>query len=119
MHRGTQTSGRITLVVIALALLIGMISGVYSSIAVAAPLLATVKSHGARKSRRERLVGEDLRAAVVGAGVSGRVLQQEADEVDEEPADDASDDTERTAAIHRPAERLLTHPPRPRKKKRR
>ena len=104
---GSGLLGAVTLREFALALLIGMISGIYSSIFVASPLLAVIKASSGRASRRERLTGDALRAAVVGAGVSGRV------EATPEPA------TERTAAVQAPASKLLTHPPRPRKKKRR
>ena len=53
---------------------IGMISGVYSSIFIATPLLAVLKIEVASPpSRRQRLVGDDLRAAVMGAGVTGRI----------------------------------------------
>ncbi|MFN3254591.1 MAG: protein translocase subunit SecF [Ilumatobacter sp.] len=113
---GSGLLGAVTLREFGLALLVGMIAGVYSSIFVASPLLAVLKSKSGRTSRRERLIGDDLRAAVIGAGVSGRVLT-------EEPADrssfDEHDDVARTEAVHVPAERILSHPPRPRKKKRR
>lgn len=115
---GSGILGAITLREFALALLIGMLAGVYSSIFVASPLLATLKGNAGtgRKSRRERLTGDDLRAAVIGAGVSGRVVSAPSEE--DEAADDR-DDSARTEAVHQPAERILTHPPRPRKKRRR
>ena len=114
---GSGLLGAIALQEFALALLVGMLAGVYSSIFVASPLLATLRSNTGRKSRRERLTGEDLRTAVVGAGVSGRIST----DVNEADAEDGSDriDVDKTAAVHQPAERILTHPPRPRKKKRR
>jgi preprotein translocase subunit SecF len=72
-------------------------------------------------SRRKRLVGDELRAAVMGAGVTGRIPE-------DMPHGDGSD-VERplepvaagvaTPAAPAQADRLLTHPPRPRKKKRR
>jgi preprotein translocase subunit SecF len=114
---GSALLGALTLRDFALALLIGMISGVYSSIFIAAPALAWLKAgSGQRESRRPRLLGEDLRAAVIGAGVTGRVRTATAEEVEEH---DDHDDDELTAAVVQPAERLLTHPARPRKKKRR
>ena len=118
---GSGLLGAVTLREFALALLVGMLSGVYSSIFVATPTLASMKSgSGRRESRRERLTGEELRAAVVGAGVSGRLNRAAvADLEGEEAVHDPHDDEARTAAIHQPADRLLTHPPRPRKKKRR
>ena len=116
---GSGFLGAVSLREFALALLVGMIAGIYSSIFVASPLLASLRANVGRTSRRERLTGDDLRAAVVGAGVSGRVLINES-------ADDAdADDSEATPKIveadtvHQPAERILSHPPRPRKKKKR
>lgn len=113
---GSGFLGAVTLREFALALLVGMISGVYSSIFVASPVLAALKANTGRKSRRERLVGEDLRAAVIGAGVSGRVISSDNDQ---NVVPDRHDDEARTEAVHQPAERILSHPPRPRKKKRR
>ncbi len=114
---GSGLLGATALREFALALLIGMIAGVYSSIFVASPLLATIKSERVRKSRRDRLVGEDLRKAVVGAGVSGRVVPQ--GDAGDAQVDERHDDAARTAAVHSTVDRVLTHPPRPRKKKRR
>ena len=112
---GSGVLGAVTLREFALALLVGMLAGVYSSIFVASPVLAALKSKTGRTSRRERLTGEDLRAAVIGGGVSGRVIGVMGDET----TPDRHDDGTRTEALHQPAERILTHPPRPRKKKRR
>lgn len=120
---GSGILGAVTLREFALALLVGMISGVYSSIFVASPVLAALKVNTGRKSRRERLTGEDLRAAVIGAGVSGRVIHDNdsssKDGADKNGTPDRHDDEARTQAVHQPAERILSHPPRPRKKKRR
>ncbi|MEM8745718.1 MAG: protein translocase subunit SecF [Actinomycetota bacterium] len=124
---GSGLLGAVALREFATALLVGMLAGVYSSIFVASPLLATLKANTGRQSRRERLTGDDLRAAVVGAGVSGRVLDIEGRGDDGDDDDDGEggrrtssrDDAEKSAAVRQPAERILTHPPRPRKKKRR
>jgi preprotein translocase subunit SecF len=113
---GSGLLGAVTLREFALALLIGMLSGIYSSIFVATPLLAALKAKVGRKARRERLVGDNLRAAVIGSGVTGRVAAGPASSDDEH---DEHDDDAKTAAILEPAGKLLTHPPRPRKKKRR
>ena len=114
---GSGLLGAVALQEFALALLIGMISGVYSSIFIATPLLAYLKRDTGRKTRRARMVGDDLRAAVMGAGVTGRVGdQRQGDDGAETP----DDDRELVgSAVSQPADRLLTHPPRPRKKKRR
>ena len=113
---GSGLLGAVTLREFALALLIGMISGIYSSIFVATPLLAALKSNVGRKARRERLTGDNLRAAVIGSGVTGRVA---AGPAGSDAEHDEHDDDAKTAAILEPAGKLLTHPPRPRKKKRR
>ena len=121
---GSGLLGAVALREFALALLVGMVAGIYSSIFVASPLLARLRANVGRTSRRERLTGEDLRAAVVGAGVSGRVLINESsDGSDDQTADgDAHVSAVKIAepdAVHQPAERILSHPPRPRKKKKR
>ena len=64
--------GAVALEEFALALFIGMVSGVYSSIFVATPLLASMHRDTSGKVRRERLTGEPLRAAVIGSSASGR-----------------------------------------------
>jgi preprotein translocase subunit SecF len=122
---GSGVLGAVSLREFALALLVGMISGVYSSIFIATPLLAYLKSKKTKSSRRQRLLGEDLRSAVMGAGVSGRI-PEDAPQSDAGVSSDGSSDGEAvTAGVSAgatgptQADRLLTHPPRPRKKKRR
>jgi preprotein translocase subunit SecF len=127
---GSGVLGAVALREFALALLIGMISGVYSSIFIATPLLASLKSKSVTASRRRPLQGDDLRAAVMGAGITGRVIFEDAGaapvsdtseqggNAEREPAT-AGAGTTSGAATHSQADRLLTHPPRPRKKKRR
>ncbi len=98
----------------ALALLIGMVVGVYSSIFIATPLLASMHGRDDTKVRRPRLTGDALRAAVIGAGASGRITAPilVTDDV-------AGSATPRPASeLGAAPDRLLTHPPRPRKKKR-
>jgi preprotein translocase subunit SecF len=118
---GSGALGAVALREFALALLIGMISGVYSSIFIATPLLAFLKSKTAKTSRRPRLLGDDLRFAVMGAGVSGRI-QEDTPTIDilATRQDDAGRESV-TAGATAPtqADRLLNHPPRPRKKKKR
>ena len=114
---GSGLLGAVTLREFALALLIGMISGIYSSIFVATPLLAALKANVGRKARRERLTGDNLRAAVIGSGVTGRVAATPSSSGNGDH--DNHDDDAKTAALLEPAGKLLTHPPRPRKKKRR
>jgi len=119
---GSGVLGAVALREFALALLVGMISGVYSSIFIATPLLANLKAKAGKTSRRERLLGDDLRLAVMGAGVSGRIAQDSPRSDDHDDASGERSDSEREpVAVGAPgqADRLLTHPPRPRKKKRR
>jgi len=119
---GSGVLGAVALREFALALLVGMISGVYSSIFIATPLLAYLKAKAGKTSRRERLLGDDLRLAVMGAGVSGRIAQDSPRSDDHDDASGEHVDSEREpVAVGAPgqADRLLTHPPRPRKKKRR
>jgi len=119
---GSGVLGAVALREFALALLVGMISGVYSSIFIATPLLAYLKAKSGKTSRRERLLGDDLRLAVMGAGVSGRIAQDSPRSDDHDDASGERSDSEREpVAVGAPgqADRLLTHPPRPRKKKRR
>ena len=122
---GSGVLGAVALREFALALLIGMISGVYSSIFIATPLLAFLKSKTLKTSRRQRLLGDDLRFAVMGAGVSGRIPQDTPTAGTSDSPDSTSGREPVTAGAPAgptaptQADRLLTHPPRPRKKKRR
>ncbi len=117
--------GAVALREFALALLIGMVSGVFSSIFIATPLLAYLKRDTGRKAYRERLLGDDLRGQVMGAGVTGRGA---GDEKLDAHLDHLADTTEAPqdgshelvgSSVAQPTDRLLSHPPRPRKKKRR
>jgi preprotein translocase subunit SecF len=117
-----QIFGSVAFQDFALALLVGMISGVYSSIFIATPLLAWLKRDTGRKTYRQRLVGEDLRRAVMGSGVTGRVRDDGAPIGTTDGDSGSGDDGDKQlvgTAVAQPADRLLTHPPRPRKKKRR
>ena len=70
---GAGLFGSVTLREFAIALLVGMLTGAYSSIFVAAPLLGWLKGRSAAFAGRRgsgHLVGEDLRAVVV-AGPGG------------------------------------------------
>jgi preprotein translocase subunit SecF len=114
-----QIFGSVAFQDFALALLVGMISGVYSSIFIATPLLAWLRRDTGRKTYRQRLVGEDLRRAVMGSGVTGRVRDDGTAREAGDPDGDGGDRELVGTAVAQPADRLLTHPPRPRKKKRR
>ncbi len=117
--------GAVTLKEFALALLIGMISGVYSSIFVATPLLASLRSQPSTRLKRARMSGDALRAAVIGAGASGRLAAAAGPigiaDVDA-PGHDSRTPVEAATAVPSgvgaSTDQLLRHPPRPRKKKR-
>jgi preprotein translocase subunit SecF len=113
---GSGVLGAVALQEFALALLIGMISGVYSSIFIATPLLAWLKRDTGRKTHRDRLVGDDLRGMVMGGGARARVVPDAASGSDD---GEAGERELVSSGIGQPADQLLTHPPRPRKKKRR
>jgi preprotein translocase subunit SecF len=106
----------------ALVLLIGIISGMLSSIFLAAPLLAWLKRDTGRVSHRKPVTGDALRAEVMGVGAARLVADAETDDSPVEDTGGEPGDHEPVlvgSAVTQPADRLLTHPPRPRKKKRR
>ena len=127
---GAGLFGQVTLREFAIALLVGMITGAYSSIFVAAPLLGWLKSPIADSSpdaagagdapRRRRPAGRRRSPGRRRRRRSPRRRRRRGAPTARRAADAAtaapppSGDTRRSAA-----ERLLTHPPRPRKKKRR
>jgi preprotein translocase subunit SecF len=104
----------------AIALLVGMVTGAYSSIFIAVPLLAIFKQRDPKWPTRgaERALGETLRDLVVG-GSPGAAKRVRAVEGGGAAGTAASTTRVETAAAANRPERLLTHPPRPRKKKRR
>jgi len=118
---GSGLLGVVSLQEFALALLVGMVSGVLSSIYIATPLLAWLKRDTGRTIHRSRLVGDDLRDAVIGVGVSGRIAQDMPLTNDDATQGDGAVPEPVASGATAPAraEHLLTHPPRPRKKKRR
>ena len=112
---GAGIMGAVTLREFALALLVGLITGSYSSIFIATPLLAILKERAPkyRTLRSAHATGTELERLVLGAtpsGRSGRVRRQQ-----------SGDLTMAAAESILPAgpKAVLTHPPRPRKKKRR
>ena len=117
---GAGLLGQATLAEFALALLIGMIVGTYSSIFVAVPLLGVLKTNSPVWQGRnvQPAVGEALREMVVSGDVGSRRTRAAAadatkdDSVDERPSSPPDPDAKQAAAA-------LSHPPRPRKKKRR
>ncbi|PIE31801.1 MAG: protein translocase subunit SecF [Ilumatobacter coccineus] len=105
---GAGVLGQGTLAEFALALLVGMVTGAYSSILVASPLLAWLRNrkHRLNPHRKERATGEELRRMVIAGSISrrSRHTPQAATE---------------TGGVPLPQASGLSHPPRPRKKKKR
>ena len=107
---GSGVLGASTLSEFAIALLIGMLMGTYSSVFVASPTLATLKlrAEGWKKEGVEHVQGEDLRTLVLGGSVSRRARSGES------AASKGSDSSPSSDAAS-----VLQHDPRPRKKRRR
>ena len=111
---GAGILGAVTLRDFALALLVGLLTGSYSSIFIASPLLAMFKQREPRyrSYRGSHSTGAELERLVLGGSPSARRdtgrarVETAAGEIVLPPT-------------QRPTESLLTHPPRPRKKKRR
>jgi preprotein translocase subunit SecF len=109
---GSGVLGATTLRHFALALLVGLITGSYSSIFVASPLVAIAKEREPRYRglRSQHATGAELERLVLGGTPSGR----------REPRGrQSAADTAPLPTGAPTAEALLTHTPRPRKKKRR
>lgn len=108
---GAGVMGAVTLSEFALALLVGLITGSYSSIFVAAPLVAMAKEREPkfRSLRGRHSTGVELERLVLGGSPSGR----------REAAKRRSVATQSVAPVAMTPQELLTHTPRPRKKKRR
>jgi len=99
----------------AVALLVGMLTGAYSSIFIAVPLLHVLKVREPKWRRAElpRATGDELRAMVIGGSPAIRRVRAAA--VSTDPEVQARTVTTGGGST----QTLLTHPPRPRKKKRR
>ncbi len=111
---GSGILGAVTLRDFALALLVGLLTGSYSSIFIASPLLAMLKEreprfrnfHGAHATRAE------LERLVLGGSPSAKRESTR-------PRGDRAEGEIILPVTQSTPESLLTHPPRPRKKKRR
>jgi preprotein translocase subunit SecF len=110
---GSEILGATTLREFALALLVGLITGSYSSIFIASPLLAMFKQREPRfrSLRAVHATGAELEYLVLGGAPSAK---RDAARHRETVADQVLVPT-----THSTPESVLTHPPRPRKKKRR
>jgi len=111
---GAGILGAVTLREFALALLVGLLTGSYSSIFIASPLLAMFKEHEPRYRllRGPHATNLELERLVLGGSPTAKreAARLRADAVD-------GDDV--LPVIQSTPQSLLTHPPRPRKKKRR
>jgi preprotein translocase subunit SecF len=112
---GSEILGAVTLREFALALLVGLLTGSYSSIFVASPLLAMAKEREPRfnSMRGSHVTGVELERLVLGGVPSQRSTRRTAKLA--EGAELAAAPTPKAVT----ADELLTHAPRPRKKKRR
>jgi len=110
---GSGILGAVTLREFALALLVGLLTGSYSSIFIAAPLLAMAKQRELRfrSVRTPHATGIELERLVLGGSPAAK----------REAARHRHEAGEGEIVLPTPStpQSLLTHPPRPRKKKRR
>ena len=110
---GSGVLGAIALREFAIALLVGLITGSYSSIYIASPLLTIFKLRERRYKnlRGAHATGPELAHMVISGGATGAksIRRQTV----------ASDDSSMAPQISPTSTALLTHPPRPRKKRRR
>ena len=110
---GSGVLGAIALREFAIALLVGLITGSYSSIFIASPLLTIFKQRESRYKnlRGAHATGPELAHMVISGGATGAksIRRQTV----------ASDDSSMAPQISPTSTALLTHPPRPRKKRRR
>jgi preprotein translocase subunit SecF len=110
---GSGVFGAIALREFAIALLVGLITGSYSSIYIASPLLAIFKERETRYKNLKGVhaTGAELAHMVISGGATGAksIRRQSSD----------SDESTQVNQVSPTSTALLTHPPRPRKKRRR
>jgi preprotein translocase subunit SecF len=113
---GSGILGAVTLREFALALLVGLVTGSYSSIFVASPMLAMIREREPRyrTSRGSHATGAELERLVLGGSPGAKR------EAARRAAAAGADPTATPApSVQATPEAVLTHAPRPRKKKRR
>lgn len=115
---GAWIMGAVTLREFAVALLVGLGFGTYSSIYVAAPLVGVLKSREPeyRQYANHVATGEDM-ALLIATGTASKRRSQRRSGTEE--ADQARDTQQARTVGDASVETLLSHPPRPRKKSRR
>jgi preprotein translocase subunit SecF len=109
---GSGILGATTLREFALALLVGLIAGSYSSLFIAAPLTGELKNRDPRFkpfAKAPHRTGDALEDLVLATVATGQAI----------PTGGPASDGSVAPAIRQPAGPALSHPPRPRKKKRR
>ena len=113
---GSGIMGAVALREFSLALLVGLITGSYSSIYVATPLLSLLKEREPRyrNTRGQHATGAELERMVHGGSPEGH--RREAARARRSTAEDGVIIAPSTPST---PQAVLTHPPRPRKKKRR
>jgi preprotein translocase subunit SecF len=118
---GSGLMGATTLSEFAIALLIGMVTGVYSSIMVAAPLLGILKATDKNWTSRNipRAVGVALREMVMGGNIGSRRSRELAADGPSERTGKSQKQSRGPSESSAQASAALAHAPRPRKKKRR
>ncbi len=121
---GSEILGAVALREFSLALLVGLLTGSYSSIFIAAPLLAIMKEREPkyRSMRDQHATGPELERLVLGGAPTSRhAVRQRARRPAGAPIVSGAEFSEAppAGAISDAPKAVLTHPPRPRKKKRR
>ena len=111
---GAEVMGAVTLREFALALLVGLLTGSYSSIFIASPLLAMFKE---RETRFKMFRGTHATKMELERLVLGGSPQAKRDAARQRA--DAGEGESVIPVVKSTPQSLLTHPPRPRKKKRR
>jgi preprotein translocase subunit SecF len=107
---GSVIMGATSLQEFAIALLVGMAAGTYSSIFVAAPLLAVLKNSEPKYASVANQIAKGPEMAALFEHTTTRAAQKAAAE---------SGVVRESSVLKRTSSNVLTHPPRPRKRKRR
>jgi preprotein translocase subunit SecF len=118
---GSGLMGAVALREFALALLVGLLTGSYSSIFIAAPLLTKFKEAEPRfkNLKGTHATGVELERLVLGGSPEGHRREVARRRQSTGTGTDASREGEIIVTAETTPEAVLTHPPRPRKKKRR
>lgn len=107
---GSVIMGATSLQEFAIALLVGMLAGTYSSIFIAAPLLAVLKNREPKYAGVAQQIAKGPEMAALFEHTTTRAAQKAAAE---------SGAVRESSVLKRTSSNVLTHPPRPRKRKRR